>query len=164
MPVYTRTELEGMRDKDLKKMAFNQLGITGISKKPKAQAINMILEQQAATHGAAAAGVASVSPKTTKRSTGPIDQFHAGVAAKKTGSGASASSYSTTIQVSCGASSGNFPVVGKTVGEVRDFLKEILNIDTQASGLVNGEKTNNDHVLQDGDKLEFVKAAGKKGC
>jgi hypothetical protein len=67
------------------------------------------------------------------------------------------------ISVSCGANSGNFPVVGKTVEEVADFLREALNIDVQSSPLVNGRAVGNDFVLSSGDSLEYTKAAGRKG-
>lgn len=67
------------------------------------------------------------------------------------------------ISVSCGASSGNFLVVGKTVSEVSDFLSEALNIDTLSEPVVNGVQVGPMYVLKSGDSLEFVKLAGKKG-
>jgi len=70
---------------------------------------------------------------------------------------------STTIRVSCGASSGDFPVVGKTVGAVGEFLKEVLNVETLARGLVNGTEVDGDYLLKQGDQLEYLKPAGKKG-
>ncbi len=67
------------------------------------------------------------------------------------------------ISVSCGASSGNFLVVGKTVSEVSDFLSEALNIDKLSEPVVNGVQVGPMYVLKSGDALEFVKLAGKKG-
>ena len=68
-----------------------------------------------------------------------------------------------TIIVSCGASSGKFPVVGKTIQAVGDFLKEILNIDASANAIVNGEEVSKTYTLNEGDTLEFIKRAGSKG-
>ena len=71
--------------------------------------------------------------------------------------------YITNITVSCGAASGNFPVVGKTVGAVSEFLREVLNIDRLSVGVINGEQVTDDYVLSTGDSLEFLKAGGRKG-
>ena len=69
----------------------------------------------------------------------------------------------TTIQVSCGANSADFPVLGKSVGAVQEFLKEVLNIDRLAEGQVSGKSVKADYILQEGDVLEFIKPAGRKG-
>jgi len=69
----------------------------------------------------------------------------------------------TTIQVSCGANSSAFPVVGKSVGAVQEFLKEVLNVNRMASGQVNGEIVKSDYILKEADVLEFIKPAGRKG-
>ena len=69
----------------------------------------------------------------------------------------------TTIQVSCGANSADFPVSGKTVGAVQEFLKEVLNIDRLAEGQVAGNSVDSSYVLKAGDVLEFIKPAGRKG-
>ena len=69
----------------------------------------------------------------------------------------------TTIQVSCGANSADFPVTGKTVGAVQEFLKEVLNINRLAEGQVGGTKIDSSYVLKEGDVLEFIKPAGRKG-
>jgi len=69
----------------------------------------------------------------------------------------------TAIRVSCGANSGKFPVTGKTVGAVGEFLREVLNVDRLAEGIVNGDKVDGAYVLKDGDDLEFLKPAGRKG-
>lgn len=71
--------------------------------------------------------------------------------------------YLTNITVSCGASSGNFPVVGKTVGQVAEFLREALNIDRLSIGVVNGVEVKDEYVLVNGDSLEFLKSSGRKG-
>lgn len=69
----------------------------------------------------------------------------------------------TSIYVSCGAASGNFPVIGKNVREVSELLSEILNIDKLSEPVVNGEQVGLSYVLKSSDVLEFVKLSGKKG-
>lgn len=71
--------------------------------------------------------------------------------------------YKSIVSVSSGAASGNYMVVGKTTGYVKELYKEILNIDTTAEPIVNGEKVLNSYVLKSGDVLEFLKPAGVKG-
>lgn len=54
---------------------------------------------------------------------------------------------------------------GKTVAEVRNELGAILNIPSNPTILINGEPvTDEDTELENDDELEFVKAAGEKGC
>ena len=69
----------------------------------------------------------------------------------------------STILVSNGAVSDRFPVIGKTVGAVRDILREILNISRTSMGIVNGKKVQDSYVLKPYDVLEFLKQAGSKG-
>jgi len=71
--------------------------------------------------------------------------------------------YKTLISVSCGASSSNYPVVGRSVGFVKSTYKEILNIDPASEGIVNGVKVADSYVMKSGDNLEFVRKAGVKG-
>jgi hypothetical protein len=54
-------------------------------------------------------------------------------------------------------------VAGKSVGEVRQALKEPLNIDPRALALVNGREASAFHLLKENDQLEFVRLAGEKG-
>lgn len=54
-------------------------------------------------------------------------------------------------------------LAGKTVTEVREMLSQALNIDPEATPLVNGDGVGEDYVLQADDELEFVKASGTKG-
>ena len=71
--------------------------------------------------------------------------------------------YQTLISVSCGAASSNYPVVGKSAGYVKATYREILNIETDAKAIVNGNEVNDSHILKSGDTLEFVRKAGVKG-
>jgi hypothetical protein len=157
---FTRAELEAMRDKDMKRMCANELGIPGMWKKNKGEVINTILAKQ----GEKAAGSASISKTPAAGASVPlqgIDFTGHSVMTKPTAP--KGGKTSTTIQVSCGASSGAFPVVGRTVNEVGDFLREVLNVDKLSTGLVNGQEVKGDYKLKAGDTLEFLKPAGKKG-
>ena len=116
------------------------LGITGMSHANRQTIIDAIINEQTAA--------AQPSPVSFTQPSG----------APATGGGAD-----QTIRVSSGASSGNFQVVGKSVGEVRSTLSEALNVDSSANALVNGRQVGNDYILQVGDNLEFMKPAGSKG-
>ena len=154
--VFTYAELDAMTSKGLKRMCIDELGIPGVSKKPKNVVINAILAKYGAS--TASASVAKPAPKA------PVTalQFQANSILTKP-SAKFGDKTTTTINVSCGASSGNFPVVGKTVKEVGDFLREVLNVDRLSTGLVNGQEVSPEYVLTEKDNLEFLKPAGQKG-
>ena len=67
------------------------------------------------------------------------------------------------VKISYGVHNLEAAIAGKSVGEVRQALKEPLNIDPRALALVNGRDVAASHVLQQGDQLEFVRLAGEKG-
>jgi hypothetical protein len=67
------------------------------------------------------------------------------------------------VQISYGVHSLEAAIAGKAVGEVRQALKEPLNIDPRALALVNGRDAAASYVLKEGDQLEFVRLAGEKG-
>lgn len=52
---------------------------------------------------------------------------------------------------------------GKTVGTIVDEVRSILNLSGEEDVKVNGSDVNEDTVVNDGDKVEFVKPAGDKG-
>ncbi len=54
-------------------------------------------------------------------------------------------------------------IAGKSVSEVRQSLREPLNIDPRALALVNGRDVAASYILKQGDQLEFVRLAGEKG-
>jgi hypothetical protein len=153
--VYSRAELEAMNDKLLKKMALHKMGITGISKKVKSEVIDTILAKQDS-------GSASVSsaPKASGAMSGLDFTGRSVMADPRAPFGQRAT---TTIHVACGANSGSFDVVGRKVTEVADFLREVLNIDRLSTGLVNGKEVDASYSLKSGDRLEFLKPAGRKG-
>jgi hypothetical protein len=67
------------------------------------------------------------------------------------------------VKVSYGVHSLDAAIAGKSVGEVRQALKEPLNIDPRALALINGRDAAASYVLKEGDQLEFVRLAGEKG-
>jgi len=151
---FNRDFLEAKTSKDLKRMCVDELGIVGVTKKPKDDVVNAIMAQYgkkgatiAKTAGGKLTGLEFSGQSTLTKPGAPFG-----------------SRATTTIHVSCGASSGNFPVAGKTVKDVGDFLREVLNVDRLSTGLVNGKAVDADYVLKNGDNLEFLKPAGKKGC
>lgn len=157
MSNFTKAQLEAMTDKALKRMCIDELGMVGVSKLWKQDVIKKILKD----HGPAKAG-ATIAKKPTGK--GPLQgiDFSGHSVMTKPGN-AFGKKTSTTIQVSCGASSGAFPVIDRTVKEVGDFLREVLNVDKLSTGLVNGQEVSADYKLKPGDSLEFLKPAGKKG-
>ncbi len=67
------------------------------------------------------------------------------------------------VKISYGIHNLEAAIAGKSVSEVRQALKEPLNIDPRALALVNGRDVAASYILQDGDQLEFVRLAGEKG-
>lgn len=147
MPKFTRDELEEKTVRELRWLCADY-EIQGVSKKRKDVIIDMIIEKLGEDR-AATGRISAVEGFFTSQLTKPHEK-----PGNKT---------TTTIRVSCGASSGQFDVAGRKVGEVADFLREVLNVSKMASGVVNGEAVEDSYVLKPGDVLEFLKPAGKKG-
>jgi hypothetical protein len=68
------------------------------------------------------------------------------------------------VKISYGVHSLEVAIAGKTVGEVRQALKEPLNIDPRALALINGRDVAAAYILKEDDQLEFVRLAGEKGA
>ncbi len=143
---YNREDLTTKTNDELRSIC-RDLGIAGMSKKPKAVIVDAIM---LAASPDEATGLAALQAQVTSVMTNP--------------DAAPGQRITSTIRVTSGASAGQFPVVGKTVAEVSEFLREVLNVDKMSTGLVNGKDAPGDYVLREGDSLEFLKPAGKKGC
>lgn len=154
---FTKDQLEAKTAIELKRMCVDELAIPGMTKKPKDTVIAAIMSK----FGASGATVAKAAAAKPVSMTGVA--FQAQSTLTKPGA-AFGQKTTTTIQVSCGASSGNFPVAGRSVKEVGEFLREVLNVDRLSTGLVNGKEVGAEYTLQPGDTLEYLKPAGKKGC
>ena len=179
MSNYTQTELDEMTVPELKDICYD-LGITGYSKKAKYDIINSIMAETGELYTednlyektvsqlrgiCSDMGITGMS-KATKEEI--IDNIVAEAEEQnsetETTGGSSASvPVKKDAKVSCGAASGKFPVIGKSVGDVRAYLGDILNIESTATPVVNGGPVSGDYVLKSGDSLEFLKSAGRKG-
>lgn len=156
MATFTREQLEAKTVRELKNMCVYELNLPGLTKRNKETVIRAILAKygtesatiaKAPISGDAMKGVEFKAQSTITKPDGDFGH--------KT---------TTTVHVSCGASSGNFPVAGRSVKEVGEFLREVLNVDRLSTGLVNGVDVDADYVIKPGDTLEYLKPAGKKGC
>jgi hypothetical protein len=159
MARYKRETLEAKTVRELRQLVI-KLGIVGKSKLPKVQLIDAIMD----VHGVAGGGgSAGISPKAME-GVAPLSGIEGSFQSSMTRPDAPfGSRTSTTIQVSCGASSGRFPVAGRSVAEIGEFLREVLNVDKLSTGLVNGKQVPGDYVVKEGDIVEYLKPAGKKG-
>jgi hypothetical protein len=151
---YTRETLNAKTAVELKRLCVDELAIPGMTKKPKHVVVDAILSKFGAPEATAAAAKPTSMTGVAFQAQSVLTKPDAAFGQKT----------STTIQVSCGASSGNFPVAGRSVKEVGEFLREVLNVDKLSTGLVNGGNVASDYILKPGDTLEFLKPAGKKGC
>ncbi|MDP2045137.1 MAG: hypothetical protein Q8L00_02875 [Deltaproteobacteria bacterium] len=70
---------------------------------------------------------------------------------------------SAMVKVSYGVHNLEAAIAGKSVSEVRQSLREPLNIDPRALALVNSRDVAASYILKQGDQLEFVRLAGEKG-
>lgn len=156
MARYKRETLEAKGVRELRQLVV-KLGIPGKTKLPKTSIIDAIMEG----YGVGGGGGSSAS---TAKPGGVSGVEFSGHSVLTNPSAAFGQRSTTTLRVTCGASSGNFPVAGKAVSEVGEFLREVLNVDKLSTGLVNGKEVPGDYVLREGDNLEFLKPAGKKGC
>lgn len=156
MARYKRETLKNKTLRELKGLVVD-LGIPGYTKKRKDVIIDAIMAKYGVTKKVASktAAIASDTPLTSVEA-----KIQSSVTKPELRKG---DRLSTTIQVSCGASSGRFPVTGKSVADVGEFLKEVLNVDKLSTGLVNGREVDGNYILKKGDTLEFLKPAGKKG-
>lgn len=137
-----REELSNYTVRELRQMCIHSYGISGVSKLRKNEIIDKILEYEARRE--------EISELDFEGSSKVVSE--------------QPRQLSTSIYVSCGASSGRFPgLVGRKVSEVSNFLEEALNIDLDSVPFVNGEEVSMDYVLKEGDTVEFVKRAGRKG-
>jgi len=171
-----RAQLEEKTVAELRAICKDQ-GITGMTKKRKDVIIDALMKtrmpKQTATKSTtksstsdvvAPAGVGHTEQLVKDAKAEPVTRAEFQMSSVLTKPTARTGDKCTTaIQVSCGASSGKFPVIGKTVGAVAEFLREVLNVDRLAEGMVNGDKVSDSYVLKEGDNLEFLKPAGQKG-
>jgi hypothetical protein len=67
-------------------------------------------------------------------------------------------------KIVCGANSQELDgVAGKTLGEIKSQLADVLNIPSPVQAIVGGQNVNDDYVLKEDETVELVKPAGEKG-
>ena len=163
MATFTREQLEAKTVRELKNMCVYELGLPGLTKMNKPTVIDAIMASKwgRKTRTATKAAPVKAAPVASAELEGI--EFKAQSTLTKPGA-PFGSKTTTTVHVSCGASSGTFPVAGRSVKEVGEFLREVLNVDRLSTGLVNGKDVDASYIIKPGDHLEFLKPAGKKGC
>jgi len=142
--LFTQSDLEEKTKDELKGILKN-LGGTGYSKQTKDALVDNILETSSST-------------STITKESGPIKAISFQIDSKRIDGG-----IDSKATVSCGANSGNWNVVGKTVGQVSSILREAINIPTNSQAVVNSEKVDDSYVIKKGDTVEYMKVAGRKG-
>jgi len=162
----TKKELMDKTNAELRQMCKN-LGIVGMTKKRKDVIIDALLANDKANAAATAAkesDTATITKPKVTPTVAPLTSMAYQMQSTLTKPGAKVGDKcTTTLLVSCGANSGSFPVAGRSVGEVKGFLKEALNIPSFPDAVVNGKKVEDSYILTETDTLEFLKPAGRKG-
>lgn len=67
------------------------------------------------------------------------------------------------VEVIYGASVQTLALAGLTVAQARPLVETILAVDPRSPALLNGVPARANHVIAEGDFLEFVHQAGEKG-
>src|SRR5262245_41748551 len=68
-----------------------------------------------------------------------------------------------TVEVIHGVYAHSLPLSGMTVEQARLELEDRMNIDPEATAVVDGVEAEEDTLLREGQVLNFVKPAGEKG-
>lgn len=164
MRIFSKDELNEKTVMELRELC-RTYDISGMSKARKDEIISVLLKFYRKVQKDSQSKEEKETEKSSKneqgsKSSGKIAYLNAGMHTFLKED----NTYETMVNVSCGAASSNFPVVGKTVGQVRDFYREILNIGFDAKAILNGEnEVDNTTILKTGDNLEFIRPAGVKG-
>jgi hypothetical protein len=148
---YTVRELEEMTKAELRVIA-QSFGISFKVKEVKDNMISAIIKAQ--KDQAQSNLKEEVKPANDSKITNLNTTFHS-----KNDAGYN----EAMITVSSGASSGNYPVVGKKVCEVAAFFTEVLNIAPSSKAIVNGREVSEDYILGQYDNLEFIMPSGSQG-
>lgn len=153
---FTRRELSNKSKAELKDIC-DELGIYYRAKSTNDLLVNLILNNQELEEDNPIDE--SLDSEPSSETSDSVSYLNAGLAAVREEDG----SVSALIYVTCGASTGNFPIVGKSVAAAGELLREALNIDISSTPIVNGLRVSWDYVVEEGDSLEFTKPSGRKG-
>lgn len=133
----TKEELMTLSATELREILEDKYEITGMENQPKNFLVEIILS----------AAVKKV-----------LTAVQANVTVQK-----DVNNVTSKVTVNCGGNHDDFSVVGYTVDAVVDLLKEVLNVPAVKIAVVNGNTVGGDYTLQDGDVLDFIPEAEKKG-
>jgi len=171
---YKKDELQGKTNIELKQIC-KRMEIKGMSKKRKSILVNAILLAQS---GKSSGGKSELTKKTIGKTSSKDSQVNLGkdpnkvVAAtftinsvidKPNAKFGNRNKSTIMIEISSGASGGKFPVNGKSIFGIKSHLSEVLNIPKMSSAVVNGKQAEESYIAKEGDIIEFIKPAGKKG-
>ncbi|QDV56278.1 winged helix-turn-helix domain-containing protein [Rosistilla oblonga] len=68
-----------------------------------------------------------------------------------------------SVRIVHGANEGRFTLAGQTVRSIAKSLRDAFNIPEDAQTFVGGAEVSGDHVVADGETVEFVRTLGHKG-
>lgn len=68
-----------------------------------------------------------------------------------------------SVRIVHGANEGRFTLAGQTVRLIAKSLRDAFNIPDDAQALVGGTEVSGDHIVADGETVEFVRTFGRKG-
>lgn len=69
----------------------------------------------------------------------------------------------STVKATCGATTKDLELVGKSIGDIRKEQKEALNIPDGAKSFIGGKEVKDKYNVKPGDEVTFSKQAGSNG-
>lgn len=69
----------------------------------------------------------------------------------------------TSIEVTSGVYKEKLPIAGLTIGAVRTKFKDRLDLDANATAIIDGNEVDDDRVIGVGESLTFIHKSGEKG-
>jgi len=67
------------------------------------------------------------------------------------------------VQVTYGTHVMMADAIGKTVGQVKAAMAQVMNIPTNAGAVIGSKRVTDDTIIEKGQQVEFIKEAGVKG-
>jgi hypothetical protein len=68
-----------------------------------------------------------------------------------------------SVRIIHGANEGRFQLAGQTIRSIAKSLRDAFNIPADALALIGGAEVSGDHVVANGETVEFVRTFGRKG-
>ena len=73
------------------------------------------------------------------------------------------SNVSPGVFISYGIYSERLPVVGESIGRVRELYADRFDLDPESQAVIDGQPVNEDAIIEEGQSVVFVRRAGEKG-